>query len=179
MSLDIKSKKPVVFGDADVWGAKQNEITDDIEDFVNALEIKTDSFDFTKQDSSSNALNTTNKTIVGAINEVKVIAESGAGTMNPYTIKGDNLNDVSIVKDLTTSQVKTMLNLNNVNNTSDLDKPISTATQTALDLKISESIRNIPYGFAGLDSSAKLSINQMPSALATGGRLYGILGCFY
>lgn len=34
------------------------------------------------------------------------------------------------------SDVRTNLNLNNVDNTSDLNKPVSTATQTALDLKV-------------------------------------------
>lgn len=174
MSLDIKSKKPIVFSDNNVWGTKQNEITDDIEDFVNALELKTDSFDFNKQDSSSDLLTTADKTIVGAINEVKIIAQSGAGIMNPYTIKGNNLNDTSTVKDLTASQVKTMLALNNVNNTTDLNKPISTATQTALDDKVNESLRNVPYGFGGLDSSARLSMNQMPGALATGVNYMGV-----
>jgi len=37
--------------------------------------------------------------------------------------------------DLTISQVKTDLSLNNVDNTSDANKPISTATQTALNAK--------------------------------------------
>lgn len=37
------------------------------------------------------------------------------------------------------TQVKTALELNNVDNTSDLNKPISTATQTALDEKVSQS----------------------------------------
>jgi hypothetical protein len=37
----------------------------------------------------------------------------------------------------TPANVKTILAINNVDNTSDLNKPISTATQTALDTKIS------------------------------------------
>ena len=38
-----------------------------------------------------------------------------------------------------TGVTKTMVDLGNVNNTSDLDKPVSTATQTALDLKLNRS----------------------------------------
>ena len=38
----------------------------------------------------------------------------------------------------TPAQVKINLDLNNVDNTSDLNKPVSTATQTALDLKVSK-----------------------------------------
>jgi hypothetical protein len=39
------------------------------------------------------------------------------------------------IKGLTTSETRTLLSINNVDNTSDANKPISTATQTALDLK--------------------------------------------
>ena len=41
----------------------------------------------------------------------------------------------SDIKGLTTSETRTLLSINNVDNTSDLNKPISTATQTALDTK--------------------------------------------
>jgi hypothetical protein len=55
----------------------------------------------------------------------------------------DNATDVlpivdtsaTTTKKITLTQVKTSLALNNVDNTSDLSKPISTATQTALDAK--------------------------------------------
>ena len=40
-----------------------------------------------------------------------------------------------IVPPTTTNEVKTNLSLNNVDNTSDVDKPVSTAQQTALNLK--------------------------------------------
>lgn len=41
--------------------------------------------------------------------------------------------------ELTDVDVKTFLNLTNVNNTSDANKPVSTATQTALDLKLDKT----------------------------------------
>jgi len=41
----------------------------------------------------------------------------------------------SDIDDLTSTDVRTLLSISNVDNTSDLSKPISTATQTALDLK--------------------------------------------
>jgi len=42
-------------------------------------------------------------------------------------------------KKITPTALKTALSLNNVNNTSDANKPISSATQTALDLKVDEN----------------------------------------
>lgn len=45
-------------------------------------------------------------------------------------------------KKVTPTQLKTALSLDNVNNTSDLNKPISTATQTALDAKASTTSLN-------------------------------------
>lgn len=78
---------------------------------------------------------------------------------------------------------KTHLNLGNVDNTSDLDKPISTATQSALntkvntstystaissinsslELKVDSSAVGSPSGVASLNSSGKIPIEQIPS----------------
>lgn len=57
---------------------------------------------------------------------------------------------------------KADIGLANVDNTSDINKPISTPQQTALDLKQSLADKNLPNGYAGLDSSGKLYFNQMP-----------------
>jgi hypothetical protein len=51
------------------------------------------------------------------------------------TLKGNDSGTTANPQDLTGSEVKVMLALDNVNNTTDLLKPISTDTQTALDLK--------------------------------------------
>jgi hypothetical protein len=61
--------------------------------------------------------------------------------------------------------------LGNVNNTSDADKPISTATQTALNGKQASlgftpenaANKNAASGYAGLDSGTKLSASQLPN----------------
>jgi hypothetical protein len=65
-----------------------------------------------------------------------------SGTGNPTALQVGNNTLVgrvsgggSDIDDLSTSQVRTMLSINNVDNTSDANKPVSTATQTALDLK--------------------------------------------
>jgi hypothetical protein len=56
--------------------------------------------------------------------------------MGANTIKGNNTGGVSDPLDLSVAQVRTMLSINNVDNTSDANKPISTATQTALNGKV-------------------------------------------
>lgn len=54
------------------------------------------------------------------------------------------------------SVTKTQVGLGNVDDTSDADKPISTSTQVELDLKVSESTRNQPNGFAGLNGDSEI-----------------------
>lgn len=80
------------------------------------------------------------------------------------TINGTTSNVVSV------TTLKSDLNLNpsdvrlgNVNNTSDLDKPISTATQTALDLKLDNSLKGHASGLAELDGTGKVPSSQLPS----------------
>lgn len=65
--------------------------------------------------------------------------------------------------DLTKSDV----GLSNVDNTSDFNKPISTATQTALNSKENTSNKDQPSGYAGLDGSGKINPNQLPALAIT------------
>lgn len=58
---------------------------------------------------------------------------------------------------------KAMVGLGNVDNTSDLNKPISTATQTALNLKVDESREGQANGIATLGADAKVPASQLPS----------------
>jgi len=61
----------------------------------------------------------------------------------------------------TIAQVKSDLAINNVNNTSDADKPVSTATQTALDLKLNSSTAASTY--QPLDSDLTSIADLTPS----------------
>ena len=53
--------------------------------------------------------------------------------------------------------------LGNVDNTADVDKPISTATQTALNGKIASTEKGTANGVATLDSNGKIPSSQLPS----------------
>lgn len=57
------------------------------------------------------------------------------------------------------------IGLGNVDNTSDANKPISTATQTALNLKESTSNKDTNNGYCGLDSGGKVPIANLPTTL--------------
>jgi hypothetical protein len=79
----------------------------------------------------------------------------------------------SETKKITPTALKTALSLNNVDNTSDANKPISSATQTALDLKVDENAlitgatkTKITYDAKGLvTSGADLATSDLPSGI--------------
>lgn len=60
---------------------------------------------------------------------------------------------------------KSTVGLGNVDNTSDANKPISTATQTALDGKQSVSEKGQANGYASLDSGGKVPVSQLPNSI--------------
>lgn len=58
---------------------------------------------------------------------------------------------------------KSAVGLSNVDNTSDANKPISIATQTALNAKQDTSEKNQPNGYVGLNGSSKIDASYLPS----------------
>jgi hypothetical protein len=60
---------------------------------------------------------------------------------------------------------KTSVGLGNVDNTSDANKPVSTATQTALDAKQAASEKGQANGYASLDSGGKVPVAQLPNSI--------------
>lgn len=84
-----------------------------------------------KQDKTDNNLSTTDKTVVGAINEVAgELANKQDKLTAGANISISDANEISV-----SGLTKASVGLENVDNTSDANKPISTATQEALDLK--------------------------------------------
>ena len=83
--------------------------------------------------------------------------------MATATLKGRNTAGTGDPEDLSTSTVRTMLSINNVDNTSDANKPISTATQAALDDKVDIADVGVANGVASLDSGGKVPAGQLPS----------------
>ena len=61
-----------------------------------------------------------------------VVTNAKLASVPTLTIKGKDTTGTGAPKDLTVTEVKTMLAINNVDNTSDANKPVSTATQAAL-----------------------------------------------
>jgi hypothetical protein len=78
----------------------------------------------------ANGAVTTNKLANNAVDLTKV------QQIATNTILGNDTGGTANVKGLTASEAKVLLALNNVDNTSDLNKPISSNTQTALDAKV-------------------------------------------
>ncbi len=62
---------------------------------------------------------------------------------------------------------KSQVGLGNVDNTSDVNKPVSTATQTALNLKEDTANKGVANGYAPLDASAKIASTYIPSLAIT------------
>lgn len=94
------------------------------------------------------------------VNNVLMTDAQGNGTWKPVptapvTSVNGKFNDVVI----TASDV----GLGNVNNTSDANKPISTATQTALNLKEDKANKGQPNGYASLDNTGVIPVSQLPN----------------
>lgn len=70
---------------------------------------------------------------------IKSYVDTYGGKIDSISINGTNQPIINKNVDLPAYPTKASLGLNNVDNTSDLDKPISTATQSALDLKADTS----------------------------------------
>jgi hypothetical protein len=88
-----------------------------------------------------------------------VDAENIVGIV-PVTLGGTGVNSLT--------GLKTALTLNNVNNTTDLSKPISTATQTALDLKLNaaDTLKYVKQTYADSALITKLKLVDTASMLS-------------
>ena len=108
------------------------------------------------------------------------MADKKISELNQATALFDS-DDFAVVQDSETKQLnasvlkaytkdglsKTDVGLDQVDNTADVDKPISTAVQTALDAKQAVTAKNAANGYAGLDANAKLPTSLLPDSVVT------------
>lgn len=156
-----------------------------------ALDLKQNSLGFTAEDVSNKATNLTSpgniqypttQAVAIALLEKQPLNSDLTAIVNLIPSDNDIIQRKSNVwVNRTASQYKTDLalvksdvGLGNVDNTSDANKPVSTDTQTALNLKedslgfVPENLTNkgANSGYAGLDSSTKLLLANFPSGSA-------------
>jgi len=147
-------------------GSKGKATTDKLESHVadlnNPHQVTKDQVGLGNVDNTSDLDKPISNAVQGALDEVKESINSGNTTITDNLTK--HIEDFNNPHKVTKEQV----GLGNVDNTSDLDKPISNATQEALD-KITESITNTedklgkPGGIATLDPDGKVPSSQLPS----------------
>ena len=149
-------------------GDKGKETTDKVnshlEDFENPHEVTKAQVGLGDVDNTSDVNKPVSKAQQAALDavkdELKQNIDSNKETTDNYTINGYKISENPVLD-------KEDIGLSEVDNTSDLNKPISTATQEALDVltsglkAINDSLAQ-PNGIATLDSNGKLVQAQIP-----------------
>jgi hypothetical protein len=102
---------------------------------------------------TTNAIISATDTVLGALGKLQKQITDNLSTLTSHTSNINNPHSVT----------KTQVGLGNVDNTTDLLKPISTATQSALDLKINTSQKGVSNGVAQLDANGIIPSSQLPS----------------
>lgn len=117
-------------------------------------------------------IDTTDRTVLDSA--VTAVSYDGTNKKLTSSVRGGTATDIVTVETL-----KTDMELNNVNNTSDANKPVSTAQQTALDLKMNNTARGAINGVASLDENGKIPVAQLPSYVDDIIEGYYYQGAFY
>lgn len=101
------------------------------------------------------------------LNEYLSVSHATDGTLKVDTVGAPQLkpNSVTHAALAPNAVSKADIGLGNVDNTSDASKPISVATQTALDAKVSTSSVGAANGVAALDGSSKVLEVNIPTRL--------------
>jgi hypothetical protein len=135
LQLQIDGKQPLA-----------TVLTNTTASFTTALETKLNGIE-----AGADVTDATNVNAAGAVmnsdyspSHSILVQQSGTGSPTALQVGNNTLvgrlsGGGSAIDDLSASDVRTLLSINNVDNTSDLSKPISTATQTALNGKLDDS----------------------------------------
>ncbi len=122
----------------------------------------------------SNRVIKTGDTMTGKLT-LPSIQITGGSPVTDYVLMTDNVGNgtwkpvpSSPVISVNTKQgnvnlTKSDIGLSNVDNTSDTNKPISTATQSAIDNKEDKSNKGIAGGYASLDGGGTIPVSQLPN----------------
>lgn len=95
--------------------------------------------------------------------DANAITNGKLAQMPTMTFKGNNGGSTANAADLTVAQTKTALALDNVDNTSDVNKPVSSAMTTQLNLKVNSSLIGAASGIVPLDSGSKIPTTYLPA----------------
>jgi hypothetical protein len=135
LQLQIDGKQPLA-----------TVLTNTTASFTTALETKLNGIE-----AGADVTDATNVNAAGAVmnsdyspSHSILVQQSGTGSPTALQVGNNTLvgrlsGGGSAIDDLSASDVRTLLSINNVDNTSYLSKPISTATQTALNGKLDDS----------------------------------------
>jgi len=108
--------------------------------------------------------------LTSAANKLPYFTGSGTATVADFTAFGR-----SLVDDADATAARATLVLNNVDNTSDLNKPISTATQTALDAKVTGPASVTDNRVVRFDNTTGKLIQESVVAIGDTGAISGAI----
>ena len=119
--------------------------------------------------STANIADSTDKRYITDAQQTVLVNTSGINTGDETTLSIQTKRPLKTIKNQSLEGsgnidvTKSDLGLGDVDNTSDADKPISTAQQTALNAKEDVANKGVANGYASLDGAAKVPASQLPS----------------